>query len=151
MKSLTKSQGFAIFLRFAAASLAAGGLFLASAQTTKSVWDGVYSTDQAKQGDQDYHRDCASCHGAALQGRGQAPSLAGSGFTGNWDGMTVGDLFEKIQSAMPADRPGQLTQDENAGILAYILQANKFPSGPAALTSDIDAAKKIRFEAAPAK
>jgi mono/diheme cytochrome c family protein len=126
------------------AGLMAGGVFAAS------VWDGIYTEDQAKLGDQDYHRECGSCHGAEMEGKGQAPPLAGTEFTGNWNGMTVGDLFEKIQGSMPADRPGQLSADQNATILAYILQYNKFPSGKKELAGDIGALGKIRFEAARA-
>jgi mono/diheme cytochrome c family protein len=123
------------------AVMAAGAMFAAS------VADGIYTDDQAKQGGQDYQKECASCHGAELEGRGQAPPLAGDDFQLNWKGMTVGDLFDKIQSSMPADKPGQLSTDENAGILAYILQMNKFPSGKTALPGDVEALRKITFEA----
>ena len=126
----------------------AGGLSvsLLRGQADASVLDGIYTDSQAKQGDQDYHKDCASCHAMDLGGRGQAPPLKGAEFVSNWNGLTVGVLFEKIQSAMPADRPGQLSMEENAGILAYMLQVNKFPSGKNPLAADIDALKKIRFE-----
>ncbi len=62
--------------------------------------------------------------------------------------MSVGDLFEKIQVSMPADRPGQLTKDQNAGILAYILKSNKFPAGAKDLPASADAVRNIRFEPA---
>jgi hypothetical protein len=74
--------------------------------------------------------------------------LGGAEFTSYWDGMMVGLLFETMQSAMPKDRPGQLSMEENTDILAYLLEANKFPSGGKELASDIDALRKIRFEAA---
>lgn len=81
-----------------------------------SVWDGVYTGQQAARGEAAYREACMSCHGEKLEGRGQTPPLVGSDFTSNWNGMSVGDLFEKIQVSMPADRPGQLTKDQNAGI-----------------------------------
>ena len=64
--------------------------------------------------------------------------------------MSVGDLFEKIQVSMPADRPGQLTKDQNAGILAYILKSNKFPAGAKELPASADAMRYVRFEPAGA-
>ncbi len=65
--------------------------------------------------------------------------------------MTVGDLFDKIQTSMPADKPGSLSREQNAGLVAYLLNANKFPSGAAELSSEAAQLQKIRFEAAPAK
>jgi hypothetical protein len=52
-----------------------------------------------------------------------------------------------MQTQMPADRPGQLSTEQNAAILAYILKYNKFPSGKNDLPGDTTALKGIRFEA----
>lgn len=115
-------------------------------QTPRSVWDGIYTPAQAMRGEAGYREACQSCHGATLDGSGQMPPLAGSEFTMNWNGMTVGDLFEKIQTSMPADRPGQLSKEQNAAILAYILNFNKFPAGHNDLPANADALKGIRFD-----
>ena len=116
-------------------------------KTPRSVWDGIYSDNQAARGEADFREACASCHGQKLEGRGQIPPLAGTDFISNRNGMTVGDLFEKIQVSMPADRPGQLGKEQNAGILAYILKFNKFPSGNKDLPADAEALRGIRFDA----
>ena len=50
---------------------------LALAQTTRSVWDGVFTADQAKRGHQVYTNVCASCLGSELTGGESAPALAG--------------------------------------------------------------------------
>ena len=121
------------------------------AQATASVWDGIYSAEQAKRGEALYANECASCHGTMLEGRGQAPALSGAEFIANWNGMTVGDLFEKMQSSMPADQPGRLSGDQNATILAFILSRNKFPAASADLPSDPERLRQIRFEAAGPK
>jgi mono/diheme cytochrome c family protein len=126
-------------------------LGLAAAQSPASVWDGIYSDPQAGRGAALYQIACASCHGDKLQGKGQTPALTGSEFVMNWSGMTVGDLFDKIQASMPADKPGSLSREQNASLVAYLLTANKFPSGKAELSSDADRLRQIRFEAAPAK
>ena len=127
------------------------GLRLAVAQRPASVWDGVYSDVQAGRGAALYQTACASCHGDKLQGKGQTPALTGSDFMMNWNEMTVGDLFDKIQTSMPADRPGSLSREQNASLVAYLLSANKFPSGAAELSSDAERLRQIRFEAARAK
>ena len=126
-------------------------LGLAGAQSPASVWDGVYSDAQAGRGAALYQTACASCHGDKLQGKGQTPALIGSDFMMNWSGMTVGDLFDKMQTSMPADKPGSLSREQNASLVAYLLSANKFPSGTAELSSDAELLRQIRFEAAPAK
>ena len=66
----------------------------------------------------------------------------------NWTGQTLDDLFERIQTSMPADHPGTLSRAANADIVAYILKANKLPAGKNELPSDAEALKRIQFEAA---
>jgi mono/diheme cytochrome c family protein len=120
-----------------------------AAQSTRSVWDGVYTAEQAQRGEALYTRQCARCHGAQLTGGEAAPPLAGGDFLANWNGLTVGDLFERVRISMPADRPGQLTREQNADILADILRANQFPSGKSELEQQAEILKQIRIE--PAK
>ena len=119
------------------------------AQSSRSVWDGVYTAEQAQRGEALYTRQCARCHGAQLTGGEAAPPLAGGDFLSNWNGLTVGDLFERVRISMPADRPGQLTRQQNADILADILRANQFPPGKSELEQQAEILKQIRIE--PAK
>ena len=122
---------------------------LVRAQGRASTRDGVYTDGQAARGQASYKTACASCHGGALEGSGAAtPPLAGPDFTMNWTGQTLDDLFERIQTSMPADHPGTLSRAANADIVAYILKANKLPAGKNELPSDAEALKRIQFEAA---
>jgi S-disulfanyl-L-cysteine oxidoreductase SoxD len=111
-----------------------------------SVWDGVYSSVQASRGEKAYRENCASCHGVLLEGSGQMPPLSGSDFMSNWSGRTLGELFDKIQESMPADRPGKLSRAMNADMLAYILEINKFPAGAKELPPGTPALKTIQIE-----
>src|SRR5271167_2106697 len=108
------------------AGFAVAMVFGLAAQTTRSVWDGVYSEDQAKRGSALYTKECASCHGAELTGGESAPPLVGGAFLSNWNGTTVGDLFERIRKSMPQDDPGRLSRQQDADILAFVFSANKF-------------------------
>jgi mono/diheme cytochrome c family protein len=117
------------------------------AQTTRSVWDGVYSEDQSKRGQQVYAKECASCHASDLSGGESAPPLAGAGFLSNWTGLTIGDLFERTRVSMPQNDPGKLTRQQNADILAYVLSMNGFPAGKSDLDKDAVALKQIRLDA----
>jgi mono/diheme cytochrome c family protein len=122
-----------------------------SAQPATSVWDAVYTQAQAGRGRALYSQQCASCHGATLDGSGAAPPLAGADFKGNWNGQTADDLFEKIQTSMPADKPGTLSREQNADILAFLFMSNGFPAGQKDLPTDAAALAKIHFEAAKEK
>ena len=114
-------------------------------QPAASVWDGVYSEEQAGRGRTLYGKECASCHGSSLSGGETAPPLTGSAFMANWSGLSVGELFERIRLSMPEGRPGTLSRQQNADILAYMLSVNEFPAGKAELQKDTDRLKQIRF------
>ncbi len=135
-----------------------GVMFLAGAfalwaqdDGTRSVWDGVFTPEQSARGDRAYHELCASCHGTDLTGGESAPPLTGGEFSSNWYGLTAGDLFERIRTTMPGDRPGSLKREQTADILAYILSMNQFPAGKSELPSRTEFLKLIRLEASPAK
>jgi mono/diheme cytochrome c family protein len=117
------------------------------AQPTKSVWDGIYTEEQAKRGGPLYSEQCASCHGPELMGGEMAPPLASGDFLSGWDGLTVGDLFERIRISMPQNAPGSLSGQQNADILAFMLSANKFPTGTTELGTNAMLLKAIKFEA----
>lgn len=117
------------------------------AQTGKSVWDGVYTAEQAKRGAAVYAASCAACHGPAMGGADEAPPLTGGEFMANWNGLTVGDLFDRIRTTMPADHPGSLTRQQDADVIAQILSVNQFPPGTAELDTRSEYLKAIAIRA----
>jgi S-disulfanyl-L-cysteine oxidoreductase SoxD len=131
--------------------IAAAAIPIALALAEPSVWDGVYSSAQAKRGQVLYAKACASCHRENLEGHSPTPSLAGEEFRDRWDGQTLDDLFEKMQVTMPADHPGSLSREDNGAILAFILQANDMPAGERDLPTESDSLAKIRFTSAKLK
>jgi mono/diheme cytochrome c family protein len=132
--------------------IAAGFAAALLAQTTRSVWDGVYTADQAKRGHEVYAKECASCHGSDLTGGESAPALAGPGFLSNWTTLTVGDLFERTRVSMPENDPGTLSRAQIADVIAYLLSANRFPEGKIELDKQAEVLKQIRIDAeAPKK
>ena len=131
---------------FAAAALAVFVL-AAAAETSRSVWDGVYTAEQAKHGADLYADQCASCHGLALNGGEMAPPLTGGEFMSNWNGLTVGDLFDRIRTTMPANAAGTLNREKTAEILANILSVNGFPAGSMELPRQSEVLKQISIDA----
>jgi mono/diheme cytochrome c family protein len=115
-------------------------------EASRSVWDGVFNADQAARGQASYNSECASCHGDQLNGGEMAPPLAGGEFMSNWNGLTVGDLFERIRTGMPPGVPSKVGREAKVAITAYILQYNKFPVGTAAMPDQTESMKQIKIE-----
>jgi mono/diheme cytochrome c family protein len=111
-----------------------------------SVWDGVYTKAQSGRGQPLYAQHCASCHGASLTGGESAPPLSGGEFLSNWNGLTAGDLFDRIRTTMPAGKPGKLSREVNTDILAYIFSFNEFPAGTKELPGSGEMLRTIRIE-----
>jgi mono/diheme cytochrome c family protein len=113
---------------------------------TGSVWDGVYSEEQARRGETAYREACLNCHGAELEGGDMTPALTGGVFTSNWNDLSLGDLFERIRATMPLDKPGSLSRQQNADLVAFLLKANQWPVGATELSRDLGALKQIRIQ-----
>jgi mono/diheme cytochrome c family protein len=127
----------------------AAALLIAAAiaqEPTRSVWDGVYTQEQADRGRPLYDEHCASCHADTLMGGEMSPPLVGGEFMSNWNGLTLGDLFERIRTTMPQSKPGKLSREVNADITAYILSVNKFPAGKTELPHSAEFLKDIRID-----
>ena len=116
-----------------------------AAQDSRTVWDGVYTEQQSTRGESVYAEACANCHGAELEGIDMSPALSGSTFNSNWNELTMGDLADRIRISMPADRPGTMTRAQIADVMAYMLKANRFPSGETELPESVPMLKQIRI------
>jgi mono/diheme cytochrome c family protein len=130
----------------ATAALCAVGCVVWAQETTSSVVEGVYTEVQAARGAALFQQSCAICHGATLGGLGEAPALVGAQFIGDFNGLTVGDLYERVRTTMPLNNPGGLTRDEYAAILAFMLKSNGFKAGPRDLYSRTEFLNTMRFE-----
>jgi mono/diheme cytochrome c family protein len=123
----------------------------AFAQSTKTVWDGVFTTGQAARGEGSYQKACSSCHGASLEGDAFAPPLVGEPFTGRWQDGTVGDVLLVVKTTMPEDRPATLGADVYADIVAFLLKMNSYPAGQSELGQDPAQLKDTRITKAPSR
>src|SRR5436190_24073204 len=114
----------------------------------RTVWDGVYTDEQATRGETLYGEHCVRCHGATLQGNGEgAQPLTGATFKSTWNGVSLGAMFDRVRLSMPQDRPGTMTRLQVAELLAFILRANKFPAGKTELARQTDLLNAITFQA----
>lgn len=114
---------------------------------SRSVWDGVYTKEQAKRGEGLYAQHCSSCHGPDLSGNDEAAPLVGAAFLANWDGLSVGDLAERVRVTMPPNNTGKLSRQQITDILGYTLSYNSFPPGNTDLDPKPESQKQIRIVA----
>ncbi|MGE0394919.1 MAG: c-type cytochrome [Vicinamibacterales bacterium] len=123
------------------------------AQTPASVWDGVYTPEQAARGEQAFKRSCGGCHrDDASGGDDSEPPLRGPNFTHTWEDASVAELYDFIATNMPKTRPGSLPLEECVDIVAFLLKLNEMPAGTRELTTEIKSLVGIRFTATrPAK
>lgn len=107
---------------------------VAFAQSERTVWDGVYTEDQAERGRNFYLASCARCHGDDLGGfRG---AMDGERFMEGWGEDTVHSLFYRIQSTMPPGQASALEDQAYVDIVSFFLSRNNFPVGEADLVPD---------------
>ncbi len=116
------------------------------ARQEQSVTAGVYTDEQATRGAEVYNKECSSCHGAGLEGDGFAPALSGTEFLSNWNGTTLGDLFDRIRISMPPGNPSSVPAQGKADIVAHLLKSNKYPAGTTEIVKDLEPLKLIKFE-----
>ena len=125
--------------------------FGAAQEAQQTVWDGVYTEEQAERGAVIYRQACRKCHYADLSGAGDPdaspgevpPGLVGVAFSDRWTQLSVAELFLAIARGMPGDRPGTLQPQVTADVVSYILQRNEFPAGRAELSSQPDLLERI--------
>ncbi len=136
--------GGALLVLWTLSVVAAG----ATAQAARTVWDGVYTTEQATRGRQAFVRSCGGCHRDDMSGGDDSePALRGPHFAGKWDGAPVAALYDFIANNMPRSKPGSVPLQDCVDIVAYILQSNEMPAGEAALTTSLAALDAITFTA----
>jgi len=119
----------------------------ASAQSTppRSIWDGVYTEQQALGGEALYPDACSRCHGDELEGD-EAPALRTEEFFKDWKGRTLADLFRRVHEAMPYDSPGSITSAQTVDLIAYIFSRNHVPAGKTPMPTDLLVLRQIRID-----
>ncbi len=90
----------------------------------------LYTEAQAQAGKQVYEKFCVACHGANLHGTA-APSVAGTDFltTAKNNEWTLEVIRYLVFTMMPLNAGGQLTPEQYASVMAFLLASNCFPAG----------------------
>jgi hypothetical protein len=108
---------------FLAIALCVGTRF-ASAQD-KTADQGVYTSGQAARGATVFDTHCVSCH----KDGGTAPVLAGERFSKSFADSSLLAVFTTIQTTMPRQAPGSLSEADYVDALAHLLKLNGYADG----------------------
>jgi quinoprotein glucose dehydrogenase len=132
----------------------AGGLIVVvasmlSAQSARTVQDGVFTDAQATRGQVLYAQQCSTCHGATLQGV-SGPPLQGEPFVSHWQSEPLSSLIAKVRTTMPLDAPGRLTPQQSSAIVAHLLKTGGFRAGAQELPAVEAETSRITWPARPA-
>jgi mono/diheme cytochrome c family protein len=130
-------------------SVLAASVLVAYEPQARSIASGVYTSEQAARGQTLYQARCQSCHGNGLAGR-TGPALVGDAFLTTWSAEPLLALGNKIRKTMPRDESERLTVQQTADLLAYMLQAGKFPAGNSELRGEDAALMALTFPPRPA-
>jgi mono/diheme cytochrome c family protein len=103
---------------------------------------GWYTTTQAANGAKGYQKNCATCHGAKLQG-GIGPALIGRQFWLNYAGKKASTLWSDVHTTMPMSAPGSVSAKRSVDIMAFLLQKNGVPAGNTPLNDTVDLSKAL--------
>jgi mono/diheme cytochrome c family protein len=132
--------------RAATALAAAVILVTAAAPTARSQPTGAptFTSEQLDRGRAIYGRNCTDCHGTTLDnGEFGGPVLKGGFFRQKWAPLGVGALYSFTKGLMPPDRPGGLTDQNYADLIAYILSNNGYTAGDKELPTDANAMQNM--------
>jgi ankyrin repeat protein len=127
-------DGGAVPIVKAAASSASGG---------RTIWDGVFTEQQAQRGQQVYQRACAACHLDTLQGDDVSPALVGNGFLARFTGQSAHEMVQNLRASMPQNAPDSLGDRAYIDLVSYLLKANGSRTGALELPLDVAELEKI--------
>lgn len=115
-------------------------------QATSTVWNGIYTAEQARRGATIFKDNCSPCHAGNLTGA-DGPALKGELFTLLWEGKTLGGLFQRVRRMPPRRTPLELEAYRDT--LAFILQENGYPAGERELSTDESSLEQITLAPKP--
>jgi cytochrome c len=154
-KSLTTGAAALAILVFVLGQIAhsqtSGASSAAATAAQKTVWDRVFSEEQAKRGEALYQKRCALCHRNDLTGTtSDGPPLKGLDFFIRWRGMTLTEMIDSVKEIMPANNPGSLEPQGYLDVIGFLFKSNGVPTGETDLPADSNVLQQILItETAP--
>jgi mono/diheme cytochrome c family protein len=95
----------------------------------RSSHDGVYTQEQADEGEEIFQTLCVACHNESYP-------LWGADFLRIWSGQPLWRLYEYMSWNMPYGAGNSLTPEQYAALTAYVLRMNDYPEGDVPIPTD---------------
>jgi mono/diheme cytochrome c family protein len=109
--------------------------FFSCSLFAQTVWDGVFTAEQAKRGQTSYFQYCVTCHKPDLLGIEAA--MKGEPFMERRREDNLETLFLDMRATMPRGNPGGLPDQTYTDIISYLLQSNDMPAGKMELKPEL--------------
>lgn len=115
----------------------------------RTIFDGIYTAEQADRGMEFFNGECSSCHSNTARGSSAAPGLIGYTLDSKYAGQPLYDYFDYMRTNMPPGNAGWFTDQEYADIVAYLLELHGAPAGEAELEGTQEALSTIMIVPTP--
>lgn len=114
---------------------------LAQLTATAGFAQDTFTPAQAQRGAALYQERCASCHGEDVGGdrNGVTPALFGPGFLGNWGGLPLSVLLDRIRDEASQTKGPALSRQQQVDLLSFLLATNGIVPGERDLPTDVNA------------
>jgi S-disulfanyl-L-cysteine oxidoreductase SoxD len=114
---------------------AATGLAQTRETVEKTIWDGVYTSEQADRGQLALQQRCTACHAHS--------EWSSATFINRWAGRSILTLYDTIRLTMPYNAPAGLSREQYSDIVASMLRLNGAPPGDVPLPNDVEGLQHI--------
>jgi len=100
----------------------------------RTIWDGVFTAEQAAAGAGLYTTNCAGCHGKTGRGSPGGPGITGANLNKKWEEISLLDFYTFAHTKMPPGKAGTIGNEQDyVNIVAYILDLHGAEPGDSQL------------------
>ncbi|MGZ9810203.1 c-type cytochrome [Pseudoroseicyclus sp. H15] len=114
-----------------------------------TIWDGIYTEEQALAGRTLYGQNCNACHGVRGRGTPGGPGIIGNVLDDKYRDIPLSAYYDFIHFQMPKGQPNSLTSEQYADVTAFVLSLHGAPAGDMELPADYDVLDQIIITAEP--
>lgn len=104
-----------------------------------TIWDKVFTQEQADAGKALYTANCQTCHGKTGRGGPGGPPITGVALNKKWADTTLLDIYSFAHAYMPPGKAGTIgTEQDYVNIVSYILEMHGAEPGDKTLEYNED-------------
>lgn len=115
----------------------------------RTIFDGVYTAEQAERGKEFFNTECSTCHSNTARGSSAAPGLIGYTLDSKYADQPLFAYWDYMRTNMPPGNAGWFTDQEYADITAYLLSLHGAPAGDTELEGTEEALSTIMIVPTP--